>query len=97
MLRVRAIVAQHVARQDDARTNQFLYAASRDDVTTVRQMLQQGFGPDSADYDNRTALMLACVQGHQVGPSKPWASLLSWHDSARCSCSDCRPCSSGVF
>ena len=28
------------------------------------QMLQQGFHPDSADYDNRTALMLAAVKGH---------------------------------
>ena len=25
-------------------------------------MLQQGFHPDSADYDNRTALMLASVK-----------------------------------
>ena len=28
------------------------------------QMLQQGFAPDSADYDGRTALMLAAVKGH---------------------------------
>jgi ankyrin repeat protein len=27
-------------------------------------MLQQGFAPDSADYDGRTALMLAAVKGH---------------------------------
>jgi ankyrin repeat protein len=31
----------------------------------LRSMLQQGFNPDSADYDGRTALMLACVRGHR--------------------------------
>ena len=28
------------------------------------QMLQQGFSADSADYDGRTALMLAAAKGH---------------------------------
>ena len=28
------------------------------------QLLQQGFHPDSADYDRRTALHLACANGH---------------------------------
>ena len=27
-------------------------------------MLSQGFDVNRADYDNRTALMLACVKGH---------------------------------
>jgi ankyrin repeat protein len=31
----------------------------------LRSMLQQGFNPDSADYDGRTALMLASVRGHR--------------------------------
>lgn len=30
----------------------------------IAQMLHQGFAPDSADYDSRTALMLAAVKGH---------------------------------
>jgi hypothetical protein len=41
------------------------YAATRGDVMKLRSMLQQGFNPDSADYDGRTALMLACVRGHR--------------------------------
>ena len=28
-------------------------------------MLQQGFAPDSSDYDGRTALMLASGKGHR--------------------------------
>ena len=35
------------------------------DIRHLRlQMLQQGFAPDSADYDGRTALMLAAAKGH---------------------------------
>lgn len=41
------------------------YAATRGDIVKLRSMLQQGFHPDSADYDGRTALMLACVRGHR--------------------------------
>jgi ankyrin repeat protein len=41
------------------------YAATRGDAMKLRSMLQQGFNPDSADYDGRTALMLACVRGHR--------------------------------
>ena len=33
-------------------------------ITRHAQMLQQGFAPDSADYDGRTALMLAAAKGH---------------------------------
>lgn len=29
------------------------------------QMLQNGFDPNKSDYDKRTALMLACVEGHK--------------------------------
>ncbi|CAL5221935.1 g4209 [Coccomyxa viridis] len=64
LLRVRTVVQQTLARQDAERTNQFLHAASSGDVAKIRQMLQQGFAADSADYDGRTALMLASVKGH---------------------------------
>jgi hypothetical protein len=41
------------------------YAATRGDTVKLRAMLQQGFNPDSADYDGRTAMMLAAVKGHR--------------------------------
>jgi ankyrin repeat protein len=66
LMRVKALVSAHVAKQDEERTNSFLSAASRGDAAFVRLMLQQGFSPDTPDYDGRTALMLACVKGHWV-------------------------------
>ncbi len=32
----------------------------------VRQMLVGGQSPDTADYDTRTGLMLACHEGHEA-------------------------------
>lgn len=40
------------------------YAAARGDARKLRLMMQQGFNPDSVDYDGRTALMLGCARGH---------------------------------
>uniref|UniRef100_A0A383VAB8 Cyclic nucleotide-binding domain-containing protein n=1 Tax=Tetradesmus obliquus TaxID=3088 RepID=A0A383VAB8_TETOB len=65
LVRVMAVINQHMAKQEEDRTTDFLYAATRGDVMKLRSMLQQGFNPDSADYDGRTALMLACVRGHR--------------------------------
>ena len=44
---------------------EFLSAASRGDATTVRLMLNQNFNANAADYDGRTALMLASAKGHK--------------------------------
>ena len=38
LVRVRTLVARHIARQDEARTNEFLYAASRGDTDRVLQV-----------------------------------------------------------
>jgi hypothetical protein len=65
--RVRALVKQHVASSNEARTGQFLSAAARGETDRIKLMLQQGFQPDTADYDNRTALMLAAANGRKVG------------------------------
>ncbi|KAF6256108.1 hypothetical protein COO60DRAFT_1702472 [Scenedesmus sp. NREL 46B-D3] len=65
LVRVMAVINQHMAKQEEDRTTEFLYAATRGDSMRLRGMLQQGFSPDSADYDGRTALMLACVRGHR--------------------------------
>ncbi|KAL4458838.1 hypothetical protein ABPG75_013703 [Micractinium tetrahymenae] len=63
LLRVQAVVAHFVAKHDEDRITEFLYAASRGDNSRLRAFLEQGFEVDSADYDGRTALMLACVKG----------------------------------
>ncbi|KAK9791836.1 hypothetical protein WJX73_006514 [Symbiochloris irregularis] len=63
LVRVRGIVQSHVARMDEERLTQFLYAAAQGNSAIIREMLQQGFDPNSADYDARTALMLAAVNG----------------------------------
>ena len=44
LVRVRTLVARHISRQDEARTNEFLYAASRGDTDRV---LQVGWLSDS--------------------------------------------------
>eukprot|EP00884_Botryococcus_braunii_P021334 jgi/Botrbrau1/7885/Bobra.9_2s0059.2 len=53
-----------VGKETD-RIMEFLYASSTGDVETIRHMLQNGFDPNKSDYDKRTALMLACVEGHK--------------------------------
>ncbi|KAL4435944.1 hypothetical protein ABPG77_000706 [Micractinium sp. CCAP 211/92] len=63
LLRVQAAVTQFVAKHDEDRITEFLYAASRGDNSRLRSFLEQGFDVDSADYDGRTALMLACAKG----------------------------------
>ncbi|KAK9847644.1 hypothetical protein WJX84_010180 [Apatococcus fuscideae] len=62
--RIRRATQALLARQEEERTTQLLYAASRGSSSQVHQLLQQGFHPDSADYDRRTALHLACANGH---------------------------------
>ncbi|DBA89172.1 TPA: hypothetical protein ACH3X1_016329 [Trebouxia sp. C0004] len=64
LLRVRTLVRQHTAKHDESRTQEYLYAAARGDTSQIQQMLQQGFPPDSCDYDKRTGLMLASTRGH---------------------------------
>ena len=58
------LVQMHINKQKDDHTTRFLFAASRDDTTTISLMCGQGFDPDSADYDNRTALMVASMKGN---------------------------------
>ena len=41
-----------------------LQACSSGDMVRVQSLLERSCPPDSADYDNRTGLMLAAVKGH---------------------------------
>jgi len=61
---VQDLVEMHINRQKDDHTTRFLFAASRDDIATIRLMCDQGFDPDSCDYDSRTALMVASMKGN---------------------------------
>lgn len=65
LARVQTTVRAAVARIDSARTYEFLEAAARGDARQLLVMLQQGMDPDVADYDARTALMLAAAKGHR--------------------------------
>lgn len=48
------------------RTLTFLRAASFGRRDVLLKLLSQGVSPNKADYDNRTALMMACAAGHVV-------------------------------
>ena len=58
------LVKMHMEKQLDDQTTRLLFAASRGDTGTISLMCQQGFSPDNADYDNRTALMIAAMRGN---------------------------------
>jgi ankyrin repeat protein/CRP-like cAMP-binding protein len=60
---VQELVKMHIEKLKDDLSTRFLFAASRGDITTVSLMCDQGFDPDSTDYDNRTALMVASMKG----------------------------------
>ncbi|GFR50887.1 hypothetical protein Agub_g13177, partial [Astrephomene gubernaculifera] len=62
---IRAVVRAHVHKVDSLRTYRFLQQAALGDVDTLRNMLNQGMSPNSADYDGRTGLMLAAKAGHE--------------------------------
>jgi ankyrin repeat protein len=61
---VRDLVRMHMEKVNDDHTTRFLFAASRGDVKVITLMCDQGFDPNEADYDNRTALMISAVQGN---------------------------------
>jgi CRP-like cAMP-binding protein len=58
------LVKMHMDKQLDDQTTRFLYAASRGDTATISLMCDQGFDPNNADYDRRTAIMVASMKGN---------------------------------
>jgi hypothetical protein len=60
-------VNKAAAKYDQQRLSAFLDAAASGDVDVVQDMLRQGMAPNTADYDGRTALMIAAFKGHKVG------------------------------
>ncbi|KAG7347954.1 ankyrin repeat domain protein [Nitzschia inconspicua] len=61
---VEDLITMHIHKLKDDHTTRFLFAASREDLPTLRLMLNHGIDPDSADYDRRTALMVASMNGN---------------------------------
>jgi len=61
---VRDLVAMHLNKMKDDHTTRFLFAASRGDLDTIALMCEQGFDPNSADYDARVALHVASMKGN---------------------------------
>jgi CRP-like cAMP-binding protein len=61
---VEDLIVMHINKLKDDHTTRFLFAASREDLPTLRLMLNHGIDPDSADYDRRNALMVASMNGN---------------------------------
>jgi ankyrin repeat protein len=61
---IQGMVHMRISSQKDEYTTKFLFAASRGDTTIISNMCDHGFDPNSSDYDNRTALMLAAMRGN---------------------------------
>lgn len=61
---VQDLIKMHITKQNDELTTRFCFAASRGDTSTISCMCDQGFNPDSFDYDHRTALMVASMKGN---------------------------------
>jgi ankyrin repeat protein len=49
---------------DRLRIYAFLNSAAAGNLEAIRGMVDKGLSVDCMDYDNRTALMLACHEGH---------------------------------
>lgn len=62
---VKGLVEMHIGKQKDDHTTRFLFAASRGDNKTISQMCDQGFDPNSSDYDSRSAMMVAAMKGNK--------------------------------
>ena len=72
---VQDLIRLHISKQQDDQTTRFCFAASRGDTETITVMCEQGFDPNSSDYDKRTALMVASMKGNVDAVVK----LLSYH------------------
>jgi ankyrin repeat protein len=61
---VKDLIEMHMSKQLDDQTTRLLFAASRGDTATISLMCDQGFDPNNADYDQRTALMVSAMKGN---------------------------------
>ena len=61
---VEDLVKMHIEKQKDDHTTRFLFAAFRGDTNVISIMCDQGFDPNSTDYDSRSALMVSAMKGN---------------------------------
>jgi ankyrin repeat protein len=61
---VHDLIKIHMEKQKDDNTTRFLFAAARGDTSLIALMCDQGFDPNGADYDMRTALMVSSMKGN---------------------------------
>jgi CRP-like cAMP-binding protein len=61
---IQDLIKMHMNKLKDDHTTRFLFAASRGDTATITLMCENGFDPNSSDYDMRTALMVAAFKGN---------------------------------
>jgi CRP-like cAMP-binding protein len=61
---IKDLVKMHMSKQLDDQTTRLLFAASRGDTNTISLMCDHGFDANNADYDHRTALMVASMKGN---------------------------------
>ncbi len=59
-------VAAHMRKQKALRLYELLLASAMGDANTVKSLLQQGVQAKWADYDGRTALMVAAHEGQDA-------------------------------
>ena len=61
---VEDLVKMHIEKEKDDHTTRFLFAAFRGDTNVISVMCDQGFDPNSTDYDSRSALMVSAMKGN---------------------------------
>lgn len=57
------LIRMHINKLRDDHITKFLFACSRGDTATISLMCDQGFDPNTGDYDGRTGLMVAAQSG----------------------------------
>lgn len=55
---VQDLIRLYISKQQDDQTTRFCFAASRGDTATITVMCEQGFDPNSSDYDKRVSVLV---------------------------------------
>lgn len=61
---IRDLITMYMSKHEDDKITKFLFAAARGDSGAIALVCDNGFDPNSCDYDQRTALMVAAMKGN---------------------------------